>query len=167
MVLSDRLQTMESPAPSAPEPLVLTTTWDRIFDWARRLGARPTWIGLGRCAFEMLPGLDPRHDLARFGPEAFRAAPGKSDLLVVAGPVSAKMAPLVRRIWDEMPGPKWSIALGDCAGQGGPWRTYAVTRGLGEVIPVDVHVPGSPPGAEALLEALLQLEKKIRPEGAP
>lgn len=153
---------MESPAPP-----VLTTTWDRIFDWARRLGVRPVRLGLGGRAFEMLPGLDPRHDLARFGPEAFRAAPGKSDLLVVAGPVSAKMAPLVRRIWDEMPGPKWSIALGDCAGRGGPWRTYAVTRGLDQVIPVDVHVPGCPPGAEALLEALLQLEKKIRPEGTP
>ncbi len=158
---------MESAPPAPPEPPVLTTTWDRIFDCARRLGARPTWIGLGGCAFEMLPGLDPRHDLARFGPEAFRAAPGKSDLLVVAGPVSVKMAPLVRRIWDEMPGPKWSIALGDCAGRGGPWPTYAVTRGLDQVIPVDVQVPGCPPGAEALLEALLQLEKKIRPEGAP
>lgn len=149
-----------------PEPPVLTTTWDRIFDWARRLGVRPLRLGLGCCAFEMLPGLDPRHDLARFGPEAFRAAPGKSDLLVIAGPVSGKMAPLVRRIWDEMPGPKWSIALGDCTGRGEPWRTYAVTR-LEEVIPVDVHVPGCPPGPEALLEALLQLEKKIRPEAAP
>jgi NADH-quinone oxidoreductase subunit B len=85
---------------------------------------------------------------------------------VVAGPVSRKMAPLVRRIWDEMPGPKWSIALGSCAGGGGPWRTYAVTEGLESVIPVDVHVPGCPPGAEALLDALFQLEKKIRPEGA-
>lgn len=153
---------MENPPPTTPEPPVFTTTWDRIFDWARRLGVRPVRLGLGDCAFEMLPGLDPRHDLARFGPEAFRAAPGKSDLLVVAGPVSRKMAPLVRRIWDEMPGPKGSIALGDCAGQGG-YGTYAVTR-LDQVIPVDVHVPGSPPGAEALLEALLQLEKKIRPE---
>ena len=158
---------MESAPPTTPEPPVLTTAWDRIFDWARRLGARPTWIGLGCCAFEMLPGLDPRHDLARFGPEAFRAAPGRSDLLVVAGPVSAKMAPLVRRIWDEMPGPKWSIALGSCAGPNGGWRTYAVTRGLESVIPVDVHVPGCPPGPEALLAALRQLEKKIRPEAAP
>jgi NADH-quinone oxidoreductase subunit B len=158
---------MESAPPTTPEPAVLTTTWDRIFDWARRLGARPTWIGLGCCAFEMLPGLDPRHDLARFGPEAFRAAPGRSDLLVVAGPVSGKMAPLVRRIWDEMPDPKWSIALGSCAGRDGGWHTYAVTRGLESVIPVDVHVPGCPPGPEALLAALLQLEKKIRPEAAP
>jgi NADH-quinone oxidoreductase subunit B len=161
---------MESSPPTPagqPEPTVFATTWDRIFDWARRLGVRPVRLGLGCCAFEMLPGLDPRHDLARFGPEAFRAAPGRSDLLVVAGPVSRKMAPLVRRIWDEMPGPKWSIALGSCAGQGGPWRTYAVTQGLESVIPVDVQVPGCPPGPEALLEALLQLEKKIRPEGAP
>ena len=149
--------------PGPPEPPVLTTAWDRIFDWARRLGVRPVRLGLGCCAFEMLPGLDPRHDLARFGPETFRATPGKSDLLVVAGPVSRKMAPLVRRIWDEMPGPKWSIALGDC---GGSWSTYAVTR-LETVIPVDIHVPGCPPGPEALLDALFQLEKKIRPEAAP
>ena len=147
------------------EPPVLTTTWDRIFDWARRLGARPVWLGLGCCGFEMLPGLDPRHDLARFGLETFRATPGKGDLLVVAGPVSRKMAPLVRRIWDEMPDPKGSIALGSCASQGGGYATYAVTR-LDQVIPVDVHVPGCPPGAEALLAALLQIEKKIRPEGA-
>lgn len=153
---------MAEAPPTPPEPPIFTTTWDRIFDWARRLGARPTWIGLGCRAFEMLPGLDPRHDLARFGPEAFCATPGKSDLLVVAGPVSRKMAPLVRRIWDEMPAPKWSIALGDCVS----WQTYAVTPGLDSVIPVDVHVPGCPPGPEALLEALLQLEKKIRPEGA-
>jgi NADH-quinone oxidoreductase subunit B len=154
----------EAPSPT-PEPPVFTTTWDRIFDWALRLGVRPVRLGLGDRAFEMLPGLDPRHDLARFGPEAFRAAPGRSDLLVVAGPVSGKMAPLIRRIWEEMPGPKWAIAFGDCAGPSG-YPTYAVTR-LDQVIPVDVQVPGSPPGAEALLEALLQLQRKIRPEAAP
>ena len=153
---------MESAPPPTPEPPVLTTTWDRIFEWARRLGVRPVRLGLGCCACEMLPGLDPRHDLARFGPETFRAAPGKSDLLIVAGPVSLKMAPLVRQLWDEMPGPKGSIALGSCAGS---WPTYAVTRGLDSVIPVDIHVPGCPPGAEALLDALFQIEKKIRPEG--
>ena len=160
---------MESPPPATPgqtAPPILATTWDRIFDWARRLGVRPVRLGLGCCAFGMLPGLDPRHDLARFGPEAFRAAPGRGDLLVVAGPVSGKMAPLVRRIWDEMSGPKWSIALGDCASRGGSWGTYAVTR-LESVIPVDLHVPGCPPGPEALLAALLQLETKIRPEAAP
>src|SRR3954452_9529257 len=111
---------MESAPPTPPEPPVLTTTWDRIFDWARRLGARPVWLGLGCCGFEMLPGLDSRHDLARFGNEGFRAALWKGDLLVVAGPVIRKMSPLVRRIWDEMPGPKWSIVFGSGAFQGGP-----------------------------------------------
>jgi NADH-quinone oxidoreductase subunit B len=150
------------------EPAVLTTAWDRIFDWARRMGVRPVRLGLGCCGFEMLPGLDPRHDLARFGSEVFRAGPGRGDLLVVAGPVSGKMAPLVRRLWDEMPDPKWSIALGCCAGRGGAVRTYAVTGGLDRVIPVDVQVPGCPPGPEALLEGLRTLEAKIgRPEGAP
>jgi NADH-quinone oxidoreductase subunit B len=158
---------MAEAPPTTPEPAVFTSTWDRIFDWARRLGVRPVRLGMGCCAFDMLPGLDPRHDLARFGTEAFRAVPGRSDLLVVAGPVSGKMAPLIRRIWDEMPGPKWSIALGSCAGQGGGYGTYAVVQGLERVIPVDVHVPGCPAGPEALLEALRQLEKKIRPEAAP
>jgi NADH-quinone oxidoreductase subunit B len=148
------------------EANVLTTTYDRIFDWARRLGVRPLLLGLSCCAVGMTPALDPRHDLARFGGEAFRAAPGRSDLLIIAGTVSEKMAPLIRRLWDEMPDPKWAIALGSCAACGGPYRTYAVTQGVDRVIPIDVYVPGCPAGPEALLAGLLELEKKIgRPEG--
>jgi len=146
---------------------VLTTTYDRIFDWARRLGVRPLQLGLGCCAIGaggLMAVLDPRHDLSRFGAEAFRAAPRRSDLLIVAGTVSEKMAPLLRRLWDEMPDPKWALALG-CAAGGDPYRTYAVTRGLYRVIPVDVRVPGCPPSAEALLAGLRELEAKMaRPE---
>jgi NADH-quinone oxidoreductase subunit B len=140
----------------------LATTYDRILEWARRLGVRPLQIELGCCAVGALAtaaALDPRHDLARFGPEVFRAAPGRRDLLIVAGTVSEKMAPLLRRLWDEMPDPKWALALG-CAG-GGPYRTYAVTRGLFRVLPVDVYVPGCPPRPEALLAGLLELEGKM------
>jgi NADH-quinone oxidoreductase subunit B len=136
-----------------------------ILDWARRFGVRATLLGLGGCAVESVPALDPQHDLDRFGPEALRSAPRRGDLLVVAGPVNGKMAPLVRRLWDEMPAPKWSLALGDCAGDcaagGGPWRTYAVLGGLDRVIPVDVRVPGDPPSPEALAEGLRQLQAKI------
>jgi NADH-quinone oxidoreductase subunit B len=152
---------------ASAEANVLTTTYDRIFDWARRLGVRPLQIGLACCALEITAALDPRHDLARFGAEAFRAAPGRSDLLIVAGTVSEKMAPLIRRLWDEMPDPKWAIALGSCAACGGPYRTYAVTQGVDRVIPIDVYVPGCPPRPEALLAGLHHLEKKIgrlRPE---
>jgi NADH-quinone oxidoreductase subunit B len=146
---------------------VLTTTYDRIFDWARRLRVRPLQLGFACCAVGMTPALDPRHDLARFGAEAFRAAPGRSDLMIVAGTVSEKMAPLIRRLWDEMPDPKWAIALGSCATCGGRYRTYAVTQGADRVIPIDVYVPGCPPHPQALLAGLLHLEKKIgrsRPE---
>ncbi len=152
---------------ASTEANVLTTTYDRIFDWARRLGVRPLHLGLACCATGMTPMPDPRHDLARFGAEAFRAVPGRSDLLIVAGTVSEKMAPLIRRLWDEMPDPKWAMALGSCAVCGGPYRTYAVTQGVDRVIPIDVYVPGCPPRPEALLAGLLHLEKKIgrlRPE---
>jgi NADH-quinone oxidoreductase subunit B len=145
----------------------LATTYERIFDWARRLGVRPLQIGLGCCAtgaVGIAAALDPRHDLNRFGAEAFRAAPRRSDLLIVAGSVSGKMAPLLRRLWDELPDPKWALALG-CAGGGGPYRTYAVTQRLDGVIPIDVHVPGCPPSPEALLAGLRELEAKMgRPE---
>ncbi|HEX4497612.1 MAG TPA: NADH-quinone oxidoreductase subunit NuoB [Thermoanaerobaculia bacterium] len=143
------------------EARALATTWDRIFDWTRRLGVRPTQIGLGCCAIGMTPALDPRHDLSRFGVDVFRTAPRRGDLLIVAGTVSRKMAPLLRRLWDEMPEPRWALALGSCASGGGPYRTYAVLRGIGQVIPIDVHVPGCPPRPEALLAGLRELETRM------
>jgi NADH-quinone oxidoreductase subunit B len=159
---------MEDAPQTTAGPPVFATAWDRILDWARRMDVRPVRLGLGCCGFALLPGLDPRHDLARFGPAVFRSRPGRGGLLVVAGPVNGKMAPLVRRLWDGMPDPKWAIALGGCAGPGGAGRTYAVAGGLDRAIPVDVHVPGCPPGPEALLEGLRALEARIgAPEAAP
>ena len=143
------------------EANVLTTTYDKIFNWARRSAIWPMQFGLACCAIEMMAVLDPRHDMSRFGAEVFRATPRQSDLMIVAGTVTEKMAPIVRRLWDQMPEPKWALAMGACATCGGPYRTYAVTQGVDRVIPVDVYVPGCPPRPEALLWGLLHLQRKI------
>ena len=148
-------------AAAGSEGNVLTTTYDKIFNWARRSAIWPMQFGLACCAIEMMAVLDPRHDMSRFGAEVFRATPRQSDLMIVAGTVTEKMAPIVRRLWDQMPEPKWAIAMGACATCGGPYRTYAVTQGVDRVIPVDVYVPGCPPRPEALLWGLLHLQRKI------
>jgi NADH-quinone oxidoreductase subunit B len=126
-------------------------TRETISGWARRLGVRLTALGFEGFADGALPPSEP-----------FRAGPRRGDLLIVAGTVSEKTAPLLRRLWDELPEPKWAIALGP----GGPFRTYAVAREIGRVIPLDVHLPGWPPKPEDLLAALQELERKIAP-GAP
>jgi NADH-quinone oxidoreductase subunit B len=133
------------------EANVLTTTYDKVFNWARRSAIWPMQFGLACCAIEMMAVLDPRHDMSRFGAEVFRGTPRQSDLMIVAGTVTEKMAPIVRRLWDQMPEPKWAL----------PYRTYAVTQGVDRVIPVDVYVPGCPPRPEALLWGLLHLQRKI------
>ena len=137
--------------------------WDGIWEQARRLGLRPTLLELGSCALDGGPARDPRHDLARFGPEVFRAAPRRGDLLIVAGPVPEKMAPFLRRLWDELPEPKWAMALD--AGAVLP-RTYAIRREIGDVLPVAVRVPGWPPSPDELYRGFQELETKIGP-GAP
>ena len=143
------------------EKNVITTSVDHVFNWARESSLWPLTFGLACCAIEMIASSTSRFDIARFGAEVFRPSPRQSDLMIVAGTVSLKMAPVLRRIYDQMPDPKWVIAMGACASVGGPFNTYSVLQGVDRIVPVDVYVTGCPPRPENLFYALMKLQDKI------
>lgn len=140
--------------------------FSRLLDWGRTQSLWPMTFGLACCAIEMMGTAASRYDVARFGAELFRASPRQSDLMIVAGRVAQKMAPVVKNLYDQMPSPKWVIAMGDCASCGGVFNNYAVLQGVDKVIPVDVYVPGCPPRPEALIDAIMKLQKRIAAVGS-
>ena len=144
---------------------ILTTTLGKVIGWGRGNSVWPAQFGLACCAIEMIATATAGVDIARFGSEAFRASPRQSDLMIVAGTVTKKMAPVLRRLYDQMPEPKWVISMGSCSNAGGPFPTYSVLQGVDKVVPVDVYVSGCPPRPEALLYGLMRLQDKIRKEG--
>jgi NADH-quinone oxidoreductase subunit B len=143
---------------------VVTTTLEKAINWGRTNAMWPMLFGLACCAIEMISTVMPNNDLSRFGMELMRASPRQSDLMIVAGRVSRKMAPVLRRLYDQMPEPKWVIAMGDCASCGGVFNNYAVVQGVDEVVPVDVYVAGCPPRPEALMHGILTLHEKVKRE---
>jgi NADH-quinone oxidoreductase subunit B len=144
------------------DPGVVLTTLDAAVGWARSGALWPMLFGLACCAIEMMAAQAARFDMSRFGMELMRASPRQSDLMIVAGRVSRKMAPVLRRLYDQMPEPKWVIAMGDCASCAGIFNNYAIVQGVDEIVPVDVYVAGCPPRPEALIDGILQLHKKIQ-----
>ena len=140
---------------------VLFTTVEKMVNWARANAIWPLGFGLACCAIEMMAIVGPRFDISRFGAEVFRASPRQADLMIVAGRVSVKMAPVVRQLYDQMPDPKWVISMGACASCGGVFNNYAIVQGVDKIVPVDVYVPGCPPRPEALIHGIMKLQEKI------
>ncbi len=145
-------------------PDVITTRLDSLVNWARKSSLWPATFGLACCAIEMMNATSSRNDLARFGSEVFRASPRQADVMIVSGRVSRKMAPVLRRIYDQMPEPKWVISMGACATSGGVFDNYAIVQGVDKVVPVDVYIPGCPPRPEMLIHAVMMLQDKVMKE---
>jgi NADH-quinone oxidoreductase subunit B len=142
----------------------LVAPLEKLINWARKNSLWPAQFGLACCAIEMMSTAASRYDMARFGMEVFRASPRQSDVMIVAGRVSQKMAPVLVTIYEQMLDPKWVIAMGDCASSGGIYNNYAIVQGVDKLVPVDVYVAGCPPRPEALLDGLITLQKKIQGE---
>src|SRR5476649_2937193 len=145
---------------------IIFTQLDAAINWMRSNSLWPMPMGLACCAIELMAAASARFDIARFGAEVMRFSPRQSDVMIVAGTVTYKMALAVKRIWDQMPEPKWCIAMGACASSGGMYRSYGVLQGIDQLIPVDVYISGCPPRPEALIEGLMKLQRKIEKEPA-
>ena len=177
MGLDDRLPTRAPPdsATTPPEagsaglfgfgsPTFLTSRVDAIINWGRRNSVWPMPFGTACCAIEMMASAASNYDLARFGMERMSFSPRQADVLICAGRVPYKLAPVLRRIWDQMPQPKWSVSMGACASTGGVFDVYSMVQGIDTIIPVDVYVPGCPPRPEGLIYGLMMIQEKIRQE---
>ena len=145
---------------------VIFTRVDAAMNWMRKNSLWPMPMGLACCAIELMATASSRFDISRFGMEVMRFSPRQSDVMIVAGTVTYKMALAVKRVWDQMPEPKWCIAMGACASSGGMYRSYAVLQGIDQLIPVDVYISGCPPRPEALIEGMMKLQRKIETEKA-
>ena len=146
-----------------PDSIILTSM-DKMVNWARKRSMWPLGFGLACCAIEMISTFSPHFDLARFGMEVMRPSPRQADLMIVAGRVSMKMAPVVKTLYEQMPNPKWVIAMGSCASCGGVFNNYAILQGVDRIIPVDVYVPGCPPRPEQLINGVMTLFEKLEKE---
>ncbi len=143
---------------------VVTHRLEDLVNWSRTRSMWPLLYGLACCAIEMMAAQDADYDMSRFGMELMRATPRQSDLMIISGRVTRKMAPVLRRLYDQMPAPKWVLSMGDCASCGGVFNNYAIVQGVDEVMPVDVYVAGCPPRPEALLHGIMTLHEKVKTE---
>jgi len=143
---------------------ILFTNLEKMVNWSRKSSMWPLLFGLACCAVEMMCTFASRFDLARFGMEVYRASPRQADLMIVSGRVSTKMAPVLRKLYDQMPEPKWVIAMGACASSGGVFNNYAVVQGVDKIVPVDIYIPGCPPRPEQLIEGIMKLHQKVMKE---